>query len=48
MEDLRQPYVRDNQTNLQNTCLVGLTSKKYGTIADAKGALLLLAFLVDL
>jgi hypothetical protein len=30
------------------TCLVGLTGEKYGTIADAKGALLFLAFLVDL
>jgi hypothetical protein len=31
-----------------NTYLVGLTSEKYGTIADAEGALLFLAFLVDL
>ena len=34
--------------DLLKTCLVSLASKKYGTIADAESAFLLLAFLVDL
>jgi hypothetical protein len=29
------------------TCLVGLTGKEYGTIANAESTLLLFAFLVD-